>query len=153
MLGFGAALAAGLSGRASIHIAGSLGAGKTTLCRGVIRALGYQGAVKSPTFTLVEPYEIDGQRIFHFDFYRLEDPKELDYIGIDEYFDAGSFCLIEWPERALGQLPGHDVEIQIDLVGQMRDLHFRANSRRGEQICQQLERAYKHTGVSDQPGF
>ncbi len=136
---FGAALAACLTGQTSVHIAGPLGAGKTTLCRGIIRAMGHQGAVKSPTFTLVEPYEINGRHVFHFDLYRLNDPRELEYIGVDEYFGEESFCLVEWPERAAGQLPPQDVDIQIDIVGQMRDLHISANSLHGERICQQLE--------------
>ena len=142
MMLFGAALAGCITGQTSVHIAGPLGAGKTTLCRGIIRAMGHAGAVKSPTFTLVEPYEIQGRHIFHFDLYRLNDPRELEYIGVDEYFDAQSCCLIEWPERAAGQLPPHDLDIQIALLEQQREVYISANSQYGERICQQLTQKY-----------
>ncbi|MBT7371791.1 MAG: tRNA (adenosine(37)-N6)-threonylcarbamoyltransferase complex ATPase subunit type 1 TsaE, partial [Gammaproteobacteria bacterium] len=102
MLKLGGELAHQLDGEGSVLIKGDLGAGKTTLCRGLIHAMGHEGAVKSPTFTLVEPYRIGKRDIFHFDLYRLSHPDELEYIGIDEYFGENRLCLVEWPEKAAG---------------------------------------------------
>ena len=136
--GLGAMLACFLRGEGVIHLSGGLGAGKTTLCRGILRAMGYLGAVKSPTFTLVEPYQISGSEVYHFDLYRLADPSELDYIGIDEYFGKNKLCLIEWPEKAIGYLPQHDLDITIDVLVEKRIIEVRSNSRSGEKICTQL---------------
>ena len=138
MLGLGAMLACFLRGEGVIHLSGGLGAGKTTLCRGILRAMGHSGAVKSPTFTLVEPYQISGSEVYHFDLYRLADPSELDYIGIDEYFGKNKLCLIEWPEKAIGYLPQHDLDITIDVLVEKRIIDVRSNSRSGEKICTQL---------------
>ena len=138
MLGLGAMLSRFLCGEGVIHLSGGLGAGKTTLCRGILRAMGHLGAVKSPTFTLVEPYQISDSEVYHFDLYRLTDPGELDYIGIDEYFGKKKLCLIEWPEKAIGYLPQHDLEITIDVLGEKRIIDVRSNSQSGEKICTQL---------------
>ena len=138
MLELGAKLAELLQGEGSVHVTGSLGAGKTTLCRGILHGMGHKGAVKSPTFTLVEPYEVNKGKVYHFDLYRLIDPGELDYIGIDEYFGSGRLCLIEWPEKAAGCLPGHDLEICIDVYGEKRNICINANSQHGEKVCQSL---------------
>lgn len=151
MLELGRLLGNCLGGRGSVHISGELGAGKTTLCRGILRALGHRGAVKSPTFTLVEPYELDHQHgkreAFHFDLYRLASPDELDYIGIEEYFRADSLCLVEWPEKAAGLLPAQDLHIGIDVCGEKRIIGITANTNHGEQVCRQVRKAYDR--VSD----
>jgi tRNA threonylcarbamoyladenosine biosynthesis protein TsaE len=138
MLELGVRLARLLQGEGVLHISGDLGAGKTTLCRGILRAMGHPGAVKSPTFTLVEPYQFSESEVYHFDLYRLGDPGELEYIGIDEYFGNNKLCLIEWPEKAIGYLPQHDLEIDIDVLGEKRIIGISANSQSGNKICTQL---------------
>ena len=142
MLTLGGHLAALLKGSGAVFIRGDLAAGKTTLCRGMLHAMGHIGAVKSPTFTLVEPYEIQGAEVSHFDLYRLSDPGELDYIGIDEYFAREGLCLVEWPEKAAGQLPQHDLEITIDVLGKKRNIGIQAMSVDGETICESLAQIY-----------
>ena len=143
VLELGGRLGRALGGAGAVHIHGQLGAGKTTLCRGLLRALGHEGAVKSPTFTLVEPYDLgDGVEVFHFDLYRLADPGELDYVGVDDYFTGQRLCLIEWPEKAAGFLPAHDLEIEIDVSGETRNISITATSEHGEQVCRQLQEDY-----------
>ena len=145
MLALGAELAGHLrvnGGGGVVHVKGDLGAGKTTLCRGILRALGHEGAVKSPTFTLVEPYELDGLEVFHFDLYRLADPDELEYIGIDDYYGDNRLCLIEWPEKAEGHLVTCDLELAIDVAGEKRNIGIIANTVRGEKICEALSTTF-----------
>jgi tRNA threonylcarbamoyladenosine biosynthesis protein TsaE len=135
----GAALAARLDGGGGrFELYGNLGAGKTTLARGFLRALGHQGPVKSPSYTLVEPYEIGGCRVFHLDLYRVSDPEELEYLGIRELDDPEAVLLIEWPERAAGGLPAADLRIGLEVVGEGRVARLEAGSPRGQAILAQL---------------
>lgn len=121
-----------------IHLEGELGAGKTTLTRGFLRALGHQGKVKSPTYTLVEHYQLNGRPLFHFDLYRLSDPGELEFLGLDDYFQNKAVCLIEWAQRGRGYLPKPDLKIQLSYQDHARRAVITANSELGEQICGKL---------------
>lgn len=135
---FGAGLARALAGGAVIHLHGELGAGKTTLCRGFLRALGHTGAVKSPTYTLVEPYQVQGRPVFHFDLYRLAMPGELEGLGIRDYLVPGAVLLIEWPERGGASCPGPDLVVELRPEGAGRTVSWRAGSPRGEAIAAAL---------------
>lgn len=123
-----------------IFLQGDLGAGKTTLVRGFLHSLGLEGNVKSPTYTLVEPYLIDNQQIYHFDLYRLGEPDELEYAGGRDYFDDDSICLIEWPEKAEGYLPEADLLCQLSYQTesgvQGRRCVITANTDKGRAIIQ-----------------
>lgn len=123
---FGAALWQLLPATAVIFLHGDLGAGKTTLVRGFLRAAGFLGAIKSPTYTLVEEYSLGVQKIFHFDLYRLADPEELEWIGINDYFGQNNLCFIEWPSKGAGFLPLPDYDICLHVQGVGRQLTLQA---------------------------
>ncbi len=134
MLQWGAVWAEALSPGIVVTLSGDLGAGKTTLVRGILRGLGYKDSVKSPTYTLVEPYDIGQHRIYHFDLYRIHDAEELEAMGIRDYFDGQSICLIEWPEKGRGMLPKADLWCNILLPEQGRGVIMEGYSGKGREV-------------------
>jgi len=126
MEGLGGRLALNCPSGCRIFVQGPLGAGKTTLVRGFIRALGFTGTVKSPTYTLVEPYFLEKHTVNHFDFYRIASPAELESIGLRDYFDQSAICLVEWPEKAGTVLGAGDLLIGITLTEQGRQVVLQA---------------------------
>jgi tRNA threonylcarbamoyladenosine biosynthesis protein TsaE len=131
-LALGAALAPCAQAGLVVHLDGDLGAGKTTLVRGLLRALGDTGLVKSPTYTLVEIHVVSGLNLYHFDFYRFNQPEEYLDAGLDEYFASDGVCLVEWPERAAPYLPAPDLHIRLSVDGAGRAAHIDAGSERGK---------------------
>jgi tRNA threonylcarbamoyladenosine biosynthesis protein TsaE len=129
-LRLGAALAAGATPGRVLHLRGDLGAGKTTLVRGLLGALGHTGRVKSPTYTLVEVYTLSRLNFYHFDFYRFEDRSEWLGSGFRDYFNPQSVCVVEWPERA-GNLPAPDLDISLEFLGEARRASLHASSDAG----------------------
>ena len=142
-LALGAALASSLEPGLTIYLQGELGAGKTTLVRGVLRALGYEGAVKSPTYTLVELYEVSRLHLHHFDFYRFQDPREWIDAGFRESFNGRNVSLIEWPEKAAGQLPPADLEIALELHATGRSAALTSRSPAGQKCLARLEERWR----------
>ncbi len=138
-LALGAELAAAIRPGMTIYLSGDLGAGKTTLARGLLRGLGYAGKVKSPTFTLVEVYEISRLYLYHFDFYRFNDPRELGEAGFREYFNPDAICLVEWPEKAATGLPAADVKILMQIDGSGRRVGIFAETEAGRLCLERLK--------------
>ncbi|MEH6628245.1 MAG: tRNA (adenosine(37)-N6)-threonylcarbamoyltransferase complex ATPase subunit type 1 TsaE [Motiliproteus sp.] len=139
MVQFGCSLGQACEGDGTIFLSGNLGMGKTTLCRGVLRSQGHSGAVKSPTYTLVEPYELGNVLVYHFDLYRLGDPEELEYLGIRDYFGVEAIRLIEWPDKGRGILAQPDLQVSIELDNLGRRLECQSFSPRGDSILARLE--------------
>ena len=131
-LRLGEALAAGATKGLVLHLTGELGAGKTTLVRGLLRAMGHSGRVKSPTYTLLEPYSLLRLNLYHFDFYRFKDRTEWLNSGFREYFNAESLCIVEWPEKAGDLLAPPDLAIELQYVAQTRNAQLTAHSAPGE---------------------
>jgi len=141
MEAFGASLAQAFGKGAVVYLEGDLGMGKTTMVRGVLRGLGYEGPVKSPTYTIVEPYEFAGLEVFHFDLYRVGDAEELEFMGIRDYFSDQGLCLIEWAEMGQGVLPDADVAVSIERIGQGRKVLVKAGTKRGQLVLSGLANA------------
>ena len=134
----GSKLASYLKGGEVIYLKGDLGAGKTTFVRGALNGLGHTGNVKSPTFTIVEPYSIDDHVIYHFDLYRLDDPEELESLGIRDYCDGQSICFFEWPEKGGDFLPDADILISLSYQNEGRALEISTFSEIGDSIIGNL---------------
>ena len=142
MLSFGASLGEQLRKGTIIYISGELGAGKTTLCRAILSGRGHHAKVKSPTYTLVEPYNLPSGPVYHFDLYRLADPSELEYMGYRDYLDGNAICLVEWPEKGVGWLPEPDIKIGIAVRKRGRNLECQAQSKLGINIINNLYLAW-----------
>lgn len=130
-IALGNAIAQVMEQGGTVFLNGTLGAGKTTLTRGILAGFSYSGPVKSPTYTLVEPYELPQITVYHFDLYRLGDPEELEYMGIRDYFSDSHLCVVEWPERGRGFLPTADIEIQLQVAGPGRQAQLQGNNNKG----------------------
>jgi tRNA threonylcarbamoyladenosine biosynthesis protein TsaE len=139
----GAALARALTPGLKIYLHGELGAGKTSLTRALVQAAGHTGRVKSPTYTLVEPYAISVQnqalQLMHFDLYRMGSPEEFIDAGFREYFDSDHLCVVEWPEQAQGLLPPADLDLFLSVAGEGRTVELRANSEQGTTCLNHLD--------------
>ena len=142
-LALGALVARGLQPGLNIYLSGELGAGKTTFVRGLLRELGFEGRVKSPTYALVELYVISRLNLYHFDFYRFRDPEEWHEAGFRDLFSPSNICLVEWPEKARDLLPTAD--IHLTLIGvqtansDSRQANLKANSMRGQAVLTNLQ--------------
>ncbi len=139
----GARLATALNNGMTIYLYGDLGAGKTTLVRGLLQAAGHTGKVKSPTYTLVESYELADKVFYHFDLYRFNDPEEWEAAGFRDYFNANSISLVEWPEKAGSLIPQADIELHIKPIYSQsttdgRTITIRANTKTGTQCLERF---------------
>lgn len=139
MEALGAFLAGHIHDARLVGLQGELGAGKTTLVRGFLRALGHEGVVRSPTFTLVESYKLHGREIHHFDLYRVNDPEELEFLGVRDYLKEQSTCLVEWPERGAGVLPVADIDVIIHATNQRRTVRIVSHTEQGAAVLDGLK--------------
>lgn len=122
----------------TVYLEGDLGAGKTTLARGFLQALGHRGRVPSPTYTLVEPYELSGYRIYHVDLYRIRDARELEHLGLSEQLDSGVVTVIEWPEHGAGHLPSPDLRLRLQCLAAGRSLTYEALTEPGRLLIERM---------------
>lgn len=144
----GAELAAALPPRAVVFLHGELGAGKSTLARAMLRRLGVSGAIKSPTYTLVERYPIAGGEAAHLDLYRLAAAEELDFLGLDELAGAARLWLVEWPERGIAHLPSADLDIELAVSGAGREIRLQPRSPVGQAWLASLNTGSGFRGIS-----
>ncbi len=145
MLQWGVTMARYVNDGLILFLYGELGAGKTTLTRGLLRGLGWTGSVKSPTYTLVEAYDLNQKQLFHFDLYRIKQAEELDYMGIQDYFTPEAICVVEWPEHGKGVLPVADLSLYLTYEGETdRQIQIEASSSRGTIMLEGLA----HDGFS-----
>jgi tRNA threonylcarbamoyladenosine biosynthesis protein TsaE len=121
-----------------IHLEGDLGAGKTTLVRGLLEALGHAGRVPSPTYTLIEPYAVAGYQVLHVDLYRIRDPRELDDLGLAEQLGEGTLALVEWPDHGRGHVPPADLTLRLEWLPDGRALECRAHTLPGRRVVSEL---------------
>ena len=142
-LALGEALGESLVSGLVVFLIGVLGAGKTTFARGALRGLGYRGRVKSPSYTLVELYELSRLYLYHFDFYRLDNPRGWIDAGFRDYFGTHAVCLVEWPEKAEGTLPAPDLEVRLTLANDGRDVQLLALTRGGRRCLRALKARMK----------
>lgn len=138
-LDLGKKLAPKLAPGMLINLRGSLGAGKTTFARGILRALGFEGRVKSPTYSLVELYELSRLHLYHFDFYRFKDPHELIESGLQDAFNNTNVCIVEWPEQVEALLPPADIEVALSMTDSGRNATVVAQTENGKLCLQQLQ--------------
>ncbi len=150
-LALGAALARGLAPGLVIHLVGDLGAGKTTLVRGMLRGLGFEGRVKSPTYTLVELYPFSSLSLYHFDFYRFADPNEWVEAGFRDYFNPAAVCVVEWPEKAGADLPKPDVRITLTLADGGRSVTMDATTEAGARCLKAVGAQDSEQGAGGSP--
>lgn len=139
----GACFAKHLQAGVNVYLHGDLGAGKTTFVRGMLGGLGFSGKVKSPTYTLVEPYQLMLQQemvdFYHFDLYRFADEEEWEAAGFREYFNAHSVCLVEWPDKAGDLIPQADIDVYLSLAGEGRTLQLKANTTVGQKCLERYD--------------
>lgn len=140
-LAFGESLSALLPSDCVIYLEGDLGTGKTTLTRGILHGLGHHGAVRSPTYTLIEPYQVSNGPVYHLDLYRLADPEELEYLGLRDLMGEDAMWVVEWPDRGSGMLPEADLRIRIDDIPEGRRLTLLGSTARGRAIIAGLSDA------------
>jgi tRNA threonylcarbamoyladenosine biosynthesis protein TsaE len=136
-------LAPGAAPGRVLHLSGDLGSGKTTLVRGLLRALGHAGRVKSPSYALVEPYALSSINFYHFDFYRFKNTAEWLSSGFQEYFNPGAVCVVEWPERAGGLLPPPDLQVRLEFTGEARSAALLAHGGAGRSWLSQVRSQYQ----------